>query len=97
MPFFVKKPVTIEARQVSNAPDNNEALLDWIESFGGSAWVVVAPSGEDAEIAIQTLEGVLRAGRGDWIIKGVKNEFYPCKADIFEETYSVSRDRTVGL
>jgi hypothetical protein len=38
-------------------------------------------------IEIPTLEGVMRAGCGDWIIKGVQNEFYPCKDAIFRETY----------
>ena len=38
-------------------------------------------------IFIQTLEGKMRADRGDWIIKGVNGEFYPCKPDIFEKTY----------
>jgi hypothetical protein len=36
---------------------------------------------------ITTLEGVMRADKGDWIIKGVKGELYPCKPDIFEMTY----------
>lgn len=38
-------------------------------------------------INIRTLEGTMRAELGDWIIKGVKGEFYPCKNDIFERTY----------
>ncbi len=38
-------------------------------------------------ITIQTLEGKMNAGYGDWIIKGVKGEFYPCKPDIFDATY----------
>jgi hypothetical protein len=39
-------------------------------------------------ITIGTLEGTMYAGVGDWIIKGVKGEFYPCKPDIFEKTYT---------
>ena len=38
-------------------------------------------------VAIPTLEGTMRAEIGDWIIRGVKGEFYPCKPDIFEATY----------
>lgn len=40
------------------------------------------------KILIHTLEGVMTADAGDWIIKGVKGEFYPCKPDIFAETYT---------
>ena len=43
-----------------------------------------------AHIAIDTLEGVMRASAGDWIIRGVKGEFYPCKPDIFEATYDAT-------
>ena len=41
------------------------------------------------KVMINTLEGVMIAERGDWIIKGIKGEFYPCKPDIFEATYEV--------
>lgn len=39
------------------------------------------------DLLIHTLEGVMRADKGDWIIKGVNGELYPCKPDIFEKTY----------
>ena len=39
------------------------------------------------QLLIHTLEGVMRANFGDWIIRGVKGEFYPCKPEIFEATY----------
>jgi hypothetical protein len=42
---------------------------------------------ENDEYAIETLEGVMWAQPGDWIIRGVQGEFYPCKPDIFEQTY----------
>ena len=41
----------------------------------------------DEEIEIETLEGVMKANKGDYIIKGVKGELYPCKADVFKLTY----------
>lgn len=41
----------------------------------------------DEEVYIETLEGVMKADKGDWIIKGVKGELYPCKSDVFEMTY----------
>lgn len=41
----------------------------------------------DIHLTIKTLEGVMRADPGDWIIRGIKGEIYPCKPDIFEATY----------
>jgi hypothetical protein len=49
----------------------------WFENDG---WGIV-------QMHIATLEGIMRANRGDWIIKGISNELYPCKSDIFEKTY----------
>ena len=49
---------------------------------------LVFPGESDCvHLDIKTLEGVMRAGPGDWIIRGVKGEIYPCKSDIFEITY----------
>lgn len=49
--------------------------------------VVVEAYQVDKEMYIETLEGTLKASPGDWIIKGVNGELYPCKPDIFEKTY----------
>lgn len=49
--------------------------------------VIVGAYKTDVELEIETLEGVMKANVGDYIIKGVKGEIYPCKADIFEMTY----------
>jgi hypothetical protein len=79
MPLFTKKPVTIEARQFvdkSSFPD----LIQWIG-------INASHNGLDL-LFVTTLEGVMAANQGDWIIKGVKGEFYPCKPDIFEATYN---------
>ena len=48
----------------------------------------------DEEIEIETLEGVMKANKGDWIIRGVKGELYPCKPDIFNLTYEETNDTT---
>ncbi len=85
---FRKKPVVIEAvqwtgcnlREVIGFTGRHESARDWTW-FGFEE--VVAKSG----LKIFTLEGPLKASVGDWIIKGVKGEFYPCKPDIFEATY----------
>ncbi len=49
--------------------------------------VIVEAYQTDVEMEIETLEGVMKANKGDWIIRGVKGELYPCKPDIFEMTY----------
>ena len=78
MPKFRKKPVVIEARQYIG--DAGEAI-DWISQGHGEAYA-------NAEgLFIVTLEGVMEVSHGDWVIKGVQGEFYPCKPDIFEQTY----------
>jgi hypothetical protein len=80
MPKFRKKPVVIEAVQITDAtfetPHPNPEHL---------AGVRYDPLQYAA--FIDTLEGTMRADVGDWIIRGVQGELYPCKPDIFEATY----------
>ena len=76
---FKMKPVVIDAIQwggtnVAELREHFGPFLDW--HFEGTSHVIIA-----------TLEGAHRADPGDWIIKGVKGEFYPCKPDIFDITY----------
>lgn len=78
---FRKKPVVIEARQLT--VENIESVEAWCK---GSIKGTALPR-EQQVIDIWTLEGEMRADMGDWIIKGIKGEFYPCKPDIFAETY----------
>ncbi|MGG1598049.1 hypothetical protein [Paenibacillus naphthalenovorans] len=73
---YRKKPVVVEAWR--NLDDNG--WPDWLSE----AEVGREPGGV---ILIRTLEGVMRAELGDWIIRGVKGEVYPCKPDVFEATY----------
>ncbi len=82
MSKYRKKPIVIEARQFTGW--NYPELNDWItgETHMYPSWVH-----QYEEIIIPTLEGDMKASIGDYIIKGVKGEFYPCKPDIFEETY----------
>lgn len=49
--------------------------------------IVIEAYQTEEEIEIKTLEGVMMANKGDWIIKGIKGELYPCKPDVFEMTY----------
>src|SRR5574341_16066 len=83
---FRKKPVVIEAFQVH--PDDGmtrELPPLWLVDAFVNSTVRVNPDG--ATLAISTLEGVMTACVGDWIIQGVKGELYPCKNDIFQATY----------
>lgn len=76
---FRKKPIVIEAMQ--NIVGMAESITAWMADY------CVTPRWENPALIIPTLEGDMKAERGDWIIKGVKNEFYPCKPEIFEATY----------
>jgi hypothetical protein len=107
MPKFRKKPVEIEAVQLlwtnwhemcefADVGKLSEGHPEgcYIDANGNASEV---PVGERHVIGLQipTLEGVMLAREGDWIIRGVKGELYPCKADIFEATYEpVDRVKT---
>jgi hypothetical protein len=80
---FRKKPVVIEAVQFTISPDCVAPLLEFTEGAGAQ----LLTDSEGYHMRIPTLEGDMRANPGDWIIKGVNGEFYPCKPDIFEKTY----------
>jgi hypothetical protein len=77
---FRKKPVVVEAVQLT------ATSLDAVRDFAGD--VVVRP---DGSVVIATLEGDMHASLGDWIIRGVQGEVYPCKPVIFEATYEDAR------
>lgn len=79
---YRKKPVVIDAVQFTG--EN----IDEIEAFAGKNLVGETCIGSKVyDITIRTREGIMSAYHGDWIIKGVHGEFYPCAPDIFEETY----------
>jgi len=78
-----KKPVEIEARQILDDLSNHTRIAAWIEANGGHAEIPFV----DPCLYIETLEGRMRADIGDWVIRGVKGEFYPCKPDVFAATY----------
>ena len=100
---YRKKPVVIEARQLpaTASPAEAHAIYQWVEentlgSFepldaieGRKPWpesgVTIDP--RDGRMVIATLEGGHWVAPGDWVIRGVQGEFYPCKSDVFEATY----------
>ena len=78
MSKFVKKPVVVDAVQFTFANVAEvEEFLDCPHTFYPETYT----------IRLSTLEGIMTASLGDWIIKGVNGEFYPCKPDIFNKTY----------
>ena len=84
---FRKKPVVIEA--VAYHEKNGHFIERWSERNAVES-PVLEPTPENPSgmyLQIRTLEGTMIATPGDWIIKGVAGEFYPCKPDIFEATY----------
>jgi len=88
MPFFRKKPVVIEAVRWEPDADGVPAgpwPIEWGDA--PSRWNVYAKTFGAPNLAIPTLEGTIFASPGDWIIRGVKGGFYPCKPDIFAATY----------
>ena len=78
---FRKKPVVIDAVQWLG---HNFIEIDSFITVEHETY----PS--KGEVYIPTLEGVMKADKGDWIIRGVNGEFYPCKPDIFDKTYEVA-------
>lgn len=82
---YRKKPIVIEAIQNNTREDAEKMSLQWGENFDN---VVIFDEDNDEIVhSIGTLEGHMKADKGDWIIKGVNGEFYPIKNDIFEKSY----------
>jgi len=100
MPKYRKKPVVVEAFQItqSKAPFELGSWPSWLvqatlrpASFPGSVSI-----DEKGALRIHTLEGYMSVSEGDWIILGVEDEIYPCKPDIFVKTYDEVVEDTVG-
>ena len=94
MPKFRKKPVVIEAFQMTKERRWNSEWPNWLhrawqmDPSEGAVWI--DPDDPKREkLVCGTLEGVHRIDWNDWIIQGIKNEIYPCKPDIFEQTYEI--------
>lgn len=86
MSFYRKKPVVIEAKQLPpTGTQLNRSRLTLTEDL--ASWCGGNVSEDGYSVVIKTLEGDMLASKGDYIIKGVNGEFYPCKPDIFDKTY----------
>lgn len=91
---YRKKPVEIKAMRYAGSNAETHAVYLWVERNLGSVdpdgsnpGVTIDPA--DGKMVIRTLEGDMKADLGDYIIRGIRGEFYPCKPDIFERTYEV--------
>jgi hypothetical protein len=91
MARYRKKPIEIDA--VRNTGDW-APIIAFLDSVGAAR----VPFGhrppitrnDDGTLNIETPEGVMRADVGDWLIRGIKGEFYPCKPDVFDATYELA-------
>jgi hypothetical protein len=98
---FRKKPVVIEAMQFTGF-DSYMAICDWarphLENPEGNTLSLEESfrfeGGKSPLMLVRTLEGTMAANPGDWIIRGVKDEFYPVQDEIFQETYEAVSDAT---
>lgn len=81
---FKKKPVVIEAVQYTATLFQDKTIVNWkeLQALAGDCLVW-----DEFGFIIKTLEGNMRLSPGDWLLKGIKGEYYPCKPDIFEQTY----------
>lgn len=89
---FRKKPVVIEAMQWDGSRPSIDAICRWANDPLpiDEDWIIAYNTfgGDDvSDPRVGTLEGDMRIGVGDWVIKGVKGEFYPCKPDVFQQSY----------
>lgn len=85
---YRKKPVVIEAIQFDG--ENFDAIAEFVMNQRHGDDDVSGQAGSDPHMTIHTLEGDMRADVGDWIIRGVQGEYYPCKPDIFDATYEAA-------
>lgn len=85
---YRKKPVEVEAWRIGS----RSPYPDWLRKAMEEEKVVALLGKADVAYVIATLEGEMRANRGDWIIQGIKGELYPCKDNIFRATYEAVKE-----
>ncbi|HAK43702.1 MAG TPA: hypothetical protein DCM59_14615 [Clostridium sp.] len=83
---YIKKPIVIEAVQYKGDLDSIKEVIDFI---GYIPQIIEGCETHHKFLKIKTLEGEHIVSEGDYIIKGVNGEFYPCKPDIFKKTYEI--------
>jgi hypothetical protein len=91
MAKYRKQPVVIEAIQFNGLGDYLK-IVEWSKKSDNTLSAEELFQFRTPIMLVNTLEGTMAANIGDYIIKGVNGEFYPCKPDIFEKTYEVVED-----
>lgn len=86
MPTYVSKPKQVEAIELCEFYHNG--MPDWLKQAFDSGAVIRNSFGK---WSIASLEGTMKANDGDYLVRGVKNELYTCKPDIFKQTYELKR------
>lgn len=105
---FTSVPVTIHAAQWDGTEDHAQELTTWADSYRGRGSACFIEAKEPVEltfddapthvlefpahIAIGTLEGIMKLHKGDWLIRGTEDEFYPCKDSVFQRKYQAATD-----
>ncbi len=91
MSKYRKRPVTVEAKQWDGTEASADEIADWVNASDEPSLILVvdrrAKDGPLISMSIITLEGNMEVSPGDWVIRGVEGEFYPCKPGIFDKTY----------
>ncbi|KKN71184.1 hypothetical protein LCGC14_0423470 [marine sediment metagenome] len=83
---FRKKPIVIEAMQTDGTIPTANAIRAWSNDQVRDHWI---GGGRGVAFNVPTLEGTMLASPGDWIIRGIHGEYYPCKPEIFAATYDL--------
>jgi len=94
---YRKRPVIVEAIQWDGKEETYFEIQELLASVADCVRPITihmfcSPAISDNYLYIDTLEGTMKANIGDYIIRGIKGEFYPCKPDIFEQTYEEVKD-----
>lgn len=96
MGYYVKKPIVIQAVQFGDT--DFKQMPNWlINEYNKKTWSYTWSYSYDLDwirngFVVETLEGSMTGGRGDYIVQGVEGELYPCRGDIFEKTYEKAKE-----
>lgn len=85
MAKYRKKPVVVEAMQTDGTTETADLIREWSNGRLRDHWI--GDGSHEVAFYVDTLEGRTIASPRDWIILGLKGEYYPCRPDIFEATY----------
>ena len=88
MKIYKKKQIKIFAKRYDGTEESFKEIRAWVKTGEVTSY-------NDKKLRVPTLEGFHDASIGDFIIRGIKGEFYPCKPDIFKATYEEEHDKKI--